>query len=68
MRQELVMLWQRSTATKEQLLSQLEDCAVAAEKKRHCRRYAILADAAPFTRKDRQTKKSPRKRAFYSCD
>jgi stearoyl-CoA desaturase (delta-9 desaturase) len=31
MRQELVMLWQRSTATKEQLLSQLEDWCRRAE-------------------------------------
>jgi len=32
MRQELVMLWQRSTATKEQLLSQLEDWCRRAER------------------------------------
>ena len=32
MRQELVMLWQRSTATKEQLLSQLEDWCHRAER------------------------------------
>lgn len=32
MRQELAMLWQRSTATKEQLLSQLEDWCHRAEK------------------------------------
>jgi len=32
MRQELAGLWQRSTATKEQLLSQLEDWCHRAEK------------------------------------
>jgi stearoyl-CoA desaturase (delta-9 desaturase) len=32
MRQELVMVWQRSTATKEQLLSQLEDWCRRAER------------------------------------
>jgi stearoyl-CoA desaturase (delta-9 desaturase) len=32
MRQELVMVWQRSTATKEQLLSQLEDWCHRAER------------------------------------